>query len=144
MNTSYKDIMTTEEREALYESFKSQLKASGWKIYMGNHTREAELNFYVCKRPIEAYNCCLNDKPPLFMVNLWHFYCGLYNNYNIPDSRSAEITLEGELPDGQRVRLKTSCEWEVLLNEDAMKKIEQMLVKGYNAMYENVQGEQSA
>lgn len=144
MSTSYKDIMTYEEREAMYQAFKQQLEEAGWKIYTDNHMRDAELNFYVCRKPQGAYDCCLNDKAPLFMAKLWHFYCGLYNNYNIPDSRSAEVHLEGELPNGKWIMLKTSCEWEVLLDEAQLKKIEHMLVKGYNAMYENVKGEQSA
>ena len=128
-------------REEEYEAFRAALQAVGWKTYQDGLARDGNLPFYACRKPKHPiFDCCLNDKAPLFWVKFHHFYPGLYNNWNIPDSKSGEIVIEGQLPNGKWVRLNTSCDWEECLDETAVSEIESMLCAAYNSAYRDVMG----
>lgn len=119
-----------------YQALYDELKAKGWKIYKAYPHGEAELDYYACRTPkYVQHDCICNEKKPLFMAEFWHFYPGLYNNFNIPDSRTAEVSIKGEIPGGLWPVTKVSCTWEQLLDPEYLDSLDKILSAAYDASY---------
>lgn len=130
-------------RQEEYEAFKQHLESFGWRCYTDHMAKDASLPYYACKRPQSiVFDCECNDKPPQLVAKLWHFYPGLYGNCGIPDSKSVELEICGQLPNNKWVWFKTSCSWDDLLNEESLKALDAMLCSAYNAAYRVALGQE--
>lgn len=126
------------EREKKHKDFMSSLTEAGWKCYNDSYAGEGQVGFYACYnlKDYLVLDCCLNEKEPLFIAKLYHFYPGIYGNANVPDSTSAEIAIEGQAANGDWIRLRISRPWEDLLDKVELDKVINALVRGYNAAHD--------
>lgn len=126
--------------EEKYEEFKQQCKALGWKVYADSSPEVASgarLPFYVCKNPqFVHHECICNEKKPILVAYLWHFYPGLYNNFTIHEHTSVELCVHGELPNKSWVKFEVTCDWHDLLNENKLTSFDKILSAAYDAAYE--------
>ena len=115
-----------------YEQIKEHLLKEGWKVYKNFCHPKYQYPEYFCYTPEKAYDCCVNNKKPLYWLRLNNFRLAYSSSLNII---SGEVEISGELPSGLWLRSSTTVDDADLLDTKKMDDVESFLVAAWNSAW---------
>lgn len=115
-----------------YEEIKEHLLKEGWKVYKDHSCPSYQYPEYFCYTPEKTYDCCLNNKKPLYWLRLNNFHLGFQQ---APDSIRGLVEISGELKNGLWLRSSTTVDDLDLLDTKRMDEVESFLVAAWNSAW---------